>query len=98
MDKERIALKYCGGCNPTFDRVEYVKIIKSAAGDRIEWTDLNDDKWDKVLLIHGCTTACLEKNFDHLEDGKVLSVKSDDDDPEEIVKILLSEGKNENQN
>ena len=64
MIKKRIALKYCGGCNPTFDRAEYVKKIQSAAGDRIEWATLDDAAWDGILLIHGCNTACLEKTFE----------------------------------
>jgi len=92
MIKERIALKYCGGCNPTFDRVEYVRKIQSAAEDRIEWTTLDDGHWDKVLLIHGCDTACLEKNFDF---SKIISIRNDAQDPGEIVQRLLSEEKNE---
>lgn len=95
MVKKKIALKYCGGCNPTFDREEYVKKIKSAAGTLVEWTTLDDDERDKILLIHGCNTACLEKNFDFLKQGKVLSIRNDDQNPDEIVKNLLSEEKNE---
>ncbi len=93
MVKKRIALKYCGGCNPTFDRVGCVKKIQSAAGDRIEWATLDDGEWEKILLIHGCNTACLEKNFDFLKYGRVLSIRNDDYDSAGIVKKLLSEEK-----
>ncbi len=36
----RIALKYCGGCDPEFDRVELFAKVRSAAADAIEWVAL----------------------------------------------------------
>ena len=53
-----MALKYCGGCNPGFDRVAYVDKIKSAAGPDIEWVTLEEEGFDAVLLVSGCETAC----------------------------------------
>ena len=41
---KKVALKYCGGCNPGFDRVAYVEKIKSAAGPDIEWVTLDDEE------------------------------------------------------
>ena len=93
MIKKKIALKYCGGCNPTFDRVGYVKKIQSAAGKQIDWTTLDDKEWEEILLIQGCSTACLEQYFDLSEHGKVLSISNDDHKPDVIVKNLLSEKK-----
>ena len=29
----RVAIKFCGGCNPGFDRVQYFNRIRAAAGD-----------------------------------------------------------------
>ena len=95
MVKKRVALKYCGGCNPTVDRAEYVAEIRSLAGDQIEWVTLDDGNWEKVLLIHGCEAACLEKKFDFLKHGEVLSIRNDNIKPDEIVQNLLREVKNE---
>lgn len=87
----RIALKYCGGCNPGFDRVEYFRKIRSAAGDSIEWVTLEDPGFDVVLLIQGCQTACPAKMLDCIGDERIVSITDDGWDPEEIVKKLLRE-------
>jgi hypothetical protein len=54
----RVALKFCGGCNPDYERGEYGEAIKRAAGDQVQWVRLEDDDFQAVLLICGCPTAC----------------------------------------
>lgn len=91
-----MALKYCGGCNPGFDRVAYVEKIKSAAGPSIEWVAFDEEGFDTVLLITGCDTACPHRTVDFSKYRKTLSIKDDKLSPEDLVKILLeSEATNE---
>jgi len=92
--KRRVALKYCGGCNPGFDRVEYFRRIMSAASDSIEWVTLENPGFDALLLIQGCDTACPERSLDLTGHGLILSLKNDKIDPIEVVKRLLG-GENE---
>ena len=93
---KRVALKYCGGCNPAFDRVAYVEKIKSAAGPDIEWVTLDEDGFDAVLLVTGCDTACPRRTLDLSEYKQSLSIKDDKLSPQELVRILLeSEETNE---
>ncbi len=87
--KRRVALKYCGGCNPWFDRVEYFRRIRSAAGDSIEWVTLEDPDFEALLLIQGCDTACPERSLDSGGHRLTLSLKNDKIDPVEVVKRLL---------
>jgi hypothetical protein len=54
----RVALKFCGGCDPAYDRVEYWEQIRLAAGDRIDWVRLDSGSYDAVLLICGCEKTC----------------------------------------
>ena len=84
-----MALKYCGGCNPGFDRVAYVDKIKSAAGPAIEWVTLDEEKFDAVLLVTGCDTACPRRSLDLSEYKQSLSIKDDKASPQELVRILL---------
>jgi hypothetical protein len=91
-----VALKYCGGCNPGFDRAAYVEKIKAAAGPDIEWVTLDEEGFDAVLLVTGCDTACPRRTIDFSEYGKTVTIKDAKVSPEDLVKILLeSEGANE---
>lgn len=91
-----MALKYCGGCNPGFDRVAYVEKIKSAAGPCIEWVTLDEGWFDAVLLVTGCDTACPRRSLDFSKYKQTLLIKDDKQSPEDLVKILLeSEATNE---
>ncbi len=86
---KRVALKYCGGCDCTYDRLEYVEKIKKAAEGRIEWVKMDNGRFDTVLMIHGCPVACPEQNLDPGHPWRIISVIDDRVAPEEIIKILL---------
>jgi len=55
----RIAVKYCGGCNPNYDRVALAEqllerlfgIAELVTGDKVP---------DIVVAIEGCPTACAD--------------------------------------
>jgi hypothetical protein len=56
----RIAIRYCGGCNPTYERVAAVERLVAAAGDRVRLVGHDDPCVDGVLVVCGCPTACME--------------------------------------
>lgn len=89
MKKMRIALKHCGGCNPGFDRVEYFERIREAAGDSVEWVTLDEQGIEAVLVISACETACPEEKIDFSPYGRVVAVRDDRIDPDEIIRILM---------
>lgn len=83
----KVALKYCGGCDPTFERVDYFEGIKQAAGEGIEWTALDGGDYDAVLLICGCESAC---PLDEMPAGaRVVTVTDDGRPPEQVVRLLM---------
>ena len=86
---KRVALKYCGGCNPGFDRVAYVEKVKSAAGADIEWVTLDEGGIDAVLLVTGCETACPLRSIDFGEYRRTIMIRDDKQSPEDLAKILL---------
>lgn len=91
----KVAVKYCGGCDPTYDRLELVRRIKSEAGDSVEWLTLEEHGYEAVLLICGCLKACPE---DELQRLSPLLIKCDGVSVERAVAQLLEKGKtNENQ-
>ena len=88
---KRVGLKYCGGCNPSYERVEYVRRIQQAAGDRIEWVSIEEGGFDTLLVVNGCDKQCaLMAEYD--EAGwRVISIKEDRKEPEDILSMLLEE-------
>ena len=89
---KRIGLKYCGGCNPSYDRVEYVGEIQGVAGNRIEWVPADEGGFSTLLLVCGCDKQCVEM-AEYEETGhRVITVKDKQKTPTEILSLILQEG------
>ncbi|NPV03888.1 MAG: hypothetical protein HPY67_04055 [Syntrophaceae bacterium] len=86
---KRIALKYCGGCDCTYDRSEYARKLKQVAEGRIAWVTMDDAGFDTILMIHGCPVACPEKKLEQGHPWRIVSVVDDCIDPEKIIDKLL---------
>jgi hypothetical protein len=84
----KVALKFCGGCNPDYERAEYWEAIRQTAGDGVRWVRLEDDDYQAVLLICGCPTACPR---DEMPDGVNLVCVSDPRLPAAAVLDMLRE-------
>lgn len=71
----RIGVKYCGGCNPRYDRTGFVARLKNELGsEKLEWVNASTamEPLDFVLVVCGCTAACAEhKNLNGLH-GKIV--------------------------
>lgn len=86
---KRVGLKYCGGCDCTYDRLGYAKRLLGAAEGHIHWVSMDDGGFDTVLMIHGCPVACPEEKLDPDRPWRVVSVTDDRVAPEEIIKKLI---------
>jgi len=58
--KPRVRIKYCGGCNPNYDRVALVEEMKARLGETVKWSCPDDDPCDLVIAVQGCETACAD--------------------------------------
>jgi hypothetical protein len=85
----RVAVKFCGGCDPAFERGEYFREIKQAVGGRIEWCRPGEGGERAVLLICGCPTACPEEDF--AAGAPVLCLTDNRLAPPEAAELLLKE-------
>lgn len=83
----KVALKYCGGCDPTFDRVAYFQRIAAAAGGRITWTTREQGDQQAVLIICGCATTCPSEELSL--GPETLLLKDEHLAPAEVVVRLL---------
>jgi len=74
----KIGIKYCGGCNPSYERVEMIQRVQSLLEDRFIFSvdDLQD--LDVMVLVSGCPRACANKNSNHPEVPSRLIVGESD--------------------
>lgn len=55
-----IGIKYCGGCNPHFDRTTVLnKIMKLFKDDAFEYAK-ESNFYDIIIVISGCSRACAD--------------------------------------
>ena len=85
-------IKYCGGCNPDYDRVAIVKQIESRLKGKVEFVSPENDPVDFVLAVEGCKTACADLSSFQ---GKTIHIISRKEDADKFLQIeLLKETQN----
>jgi hypothetical protein len=57
----RLALRFCGGCNPIIERGVVGQKIRENLASEVKWVSGDDEK-DFLLIINGCRTACADTN------------------------------------
>jgi hypothetical protein len=58
MAKVKIGVKYCGGCNPHYERVEMVQQVQSAVKGRFLLLRHDHQDLDGLIVVNGCLRAC----------------------------------------
>jgi hypothetical protein len=75
--KLRIGVKYCGGCNPEYDRVALIKSVQERLAVKADFVSWENKDIDQVLVLCGCSTSCVDlSQFTGL---KTLMIKNPDD-------------------
>ena len=58
-NRKKIGIKYCGGCNPTYERREVVERIRSRLSDKFLFIGHDSlQGWDALMLVNGCFRSC----------------------------------------
>lgn len=53
----RRAVKYCGGCNPRYDRVAAVRRLEERLGEVLPSAQPGTE-YDQIFVICGCSARC----------------------------------------
>jgi hypothetical protein len=69
-----IGVKYCGGCNPEYDRVTLAKEMAGRLGPYARFIPAGPEGADLILAVHGCPTACADLSA--LGGGCVVHVRT----------------------
>ncbi len=88
---KKVAVKFCGGCDPVFDRGSYWERLKKASESLVTWVSLDDEGYDAVLVITGCSTACPAEQISFDPSLRVVVLTGEEQEPEQIVEILIHE-------
>ncbi len=67
-----IGVKFCGGCNETYNRIEALKKIKTNLPQHSFEPIRYKKKYDLVLIICGCLSACAEQSSIRLDTKRYL--------------------------
>jgi hypothetical protein len=72
----KIGIKYCGGCNPGYDRVAVVKQIEERLRGEVEFVSPESEEVALVLAVEGCSTACADLSaFQGLEIREITNIE-----------------------
>ena len=85
---KRIGVKFCGGCNPNYERGQYWESVKEAAADEVTWVGADHPDPDTMLVICGCPTACPEKAANPADFSQLIVIRDGRPTPEGIVKEI----------
>lgn len=81
-----IGIKYCGGCNPHFDRTNVInKIMGLFKDENIEYAKENNS-YDIIIVINGCNRACSDHSS--LRGKEKIFINSEEDYLEAVNLIL----------
>lgn len=54
----KVGIKYCGGCNPKFNRREFIERLIDEHKENSYEPAFLDSSYDVVLVVCGCSNGC----------------------------------------
>ncbi|MBP1744832.1 MAG: cat2 [Firmicutes bacterium] len=73
-----IGVKYCGGCNPRYDRKKIVELLMERFSHSFEPAD-EDREYDMLVVLCGCSSCCAGIEQYKVKNRNILMVRSCDD-------------------
>jgi hypothetical protein len=84
----KCGVRFCGGCNPRYDRGASYESIKDRLAGKVEFEIAEEDVlYDLILVIGGCTNCCASYNQFKSLDGAIKIW--DKEQEEDMVEFLL---------
>ncbi len=89
--KMRVGVKYCGGCNPEYDRVALTSLIQERLEIKTNFVPWDSGEIDLALVVCGCQTACVD--LSHFAGQRISMIKNPDDADFFLSEVKASETK-----
>lgn len=77
--KKKIGIKYCGGCNPSYDRVEMVQQLQSLLEKKFIFFDGDQQEIDILVLVNGCPKSCANEQATSHPKALLRSIREESD-------------------
>ncbi|MFV0518424.1 MAG: hypothetical protein ACK5MV_13605 [Aminipila sp.] len=66
----KCGVRFCGGCNPRYDRGAALKALEEEFKSKVEFVIAEEEvKYDLLLVIGGCTNCCAAYEQFQTENG-----------------------------
>ncbi|MDO4490773.1 MAG: hypothetical protein Q4B85_06890 [Lachnospiraceae bacterium] len=78
----KIGVKFCGGCNPSYDRGEAYNNYRKLFPEHTYETVSLQSSYDRILVICGCDKACLREYREAEAKEYLIFTKKNDFDQE----------------
>jgi hypothetical protein len=62
-NRKKIGIKYCGGCNPTYERVEIIQGVRFQLRDQIFSVLHDEEDIDALVVVNECPRACADQDL-----------------------------------
>lgn len=82
----KCGVRFCGGCNPRYDRGKVLEEIKKKLSDVDFSYACEEEKYDVILVIGGCTNCCASYEQFKTKEGVIKMWDSADVD--RIVRVI----------
>lgn len=93
MSKVCIGVKYCGGCNPRYDRAAFLEKVKQLCPEASFFPVWENRNFDAYIVINGCPSACADIKGLF---GKSILAFANDYEPEKVaakLKVIIEKRK-----
>ena len=90
-----VGIRYCGGCNPRYDRDRACGIIRQALSSRAQTEYAREGvSYDALAVIGGCTNCCASTDQFEVkgEIYRITSIEQAEEAAEALVRSLAEEG------
>ncbi len=82
-----VGVKFCGGCNPRYDRGKALKTIKDQMQGEAEFVTAEEGvEYDSLLVIGGCANCCA--SYSQYKTGNGIICMWDESHTEKIIQEI----------
>jgi len=75
---KKMGIRYCGGCNPRYDRGALVKRITEKHPELNIESAKEGVAYDLLLVVGGCSSCCA--SYEQFQAAEILKIWTDQDD------------------